>query len=294
MSEMYANFEVINEVAQTIMGSFGRVTENYWGETTSPRDPTNMTLEDYKSLSSGLGFKPAEQVLYSLGQAKDLAGADSLGKLGFDTEIQAIIDALKQGNDAIESVGLFLDGLLASFERSEARLMSIYGYYGEVSDEDMRWIEDCLDPMGTSVQQRGLLYALTGDAEWSSLLATGEDGTIGIDACFMDETVSRTHRTKSGKRVTDSHNQRLLCLTFKAGKGEYSGGEKYGLEVSATLTSVGSETNSTGGMSMSQSKGAAFYRNVNRDGTYDDTVALPKIPVAFKFHTAPKGMSPSK
>lgn len=283
MAEMYADFKEINEVAQTIMGSFGRTDKDYWGSARI-RDASNMQVEDYDSLQRGLSFKPAEQALYSISQAELMAGAGSLAKHGFDTEIGAIVEALKQGNEAIEGIGLFLNKLIESFERSEAELMALFGNYGVVKEEDKAWIEDYLDPMGTDVQQRGLYFALTGDAEWSSLLATGEDGTVGIDACFMDETKTTTYRDESGKRVSDISNARLLCLTAKVGKGEYSKGEKYGFDISGTIASTSTGYSEVGSVALSKGEGLTVMKSINDDGTADVTLGVPTIPVTLTAH----------
>jgi hypothetical protein len=240
------------------------------------RDPTTVTVGGHYSQIKASDLTGSEEVLYSLGQAKNKAKTGSLKRHGFDTEIDSIITAFKQGNEAISDIGTFLARLVEHYEMCEAKLMAKLGDTGMLSKEDKAWAEDILDPIGGYTdERRGLLFAAVGLADWNTLLATGEDGTVGIDACLVDAKTKRTTRNADGDRVTDVTQFKILCLEYKFGMGEHSGGETYGLDMGVNFISGGFWQEGGSKPSLGYGSELAFMTTYNDDGTKDTDISIP-------------------
>lgn len=275
MAETYAHFAEISEIAQSITRSFARVGSTFQGQMTY-RDPTTMTVGGHYSQIKASDLTGSEEVLYSLGQAKNKAKTGSLKRHGFDAEIDSIITAFKQGNEAISDIGAFLTRLVEHYEMCEAKLMTKLGDTGMLSKEEKAWAEDILDPIGGYTdERRGLLFAAVGLAKLNTLLATGEDGTVGIDACLVDAKTKRTTRNADGDRVTDVTQFKVLCFMAKAGVGEHSGGETYGFDVGVNLMSGGSWQEGGNKPSLGLGLEMAYMTTYNDDGTKDTSISIP-------------------
>ena len=287
MAEMYASLEEINEIAQGILGSFSRVGNTVYGQTTY-RDPSTMTVGGHYSQMKESDFRAAEQVLYHLGQARSCAGGGSLRKHGFDSEVQAIIDAFKQGNEAIVEVGRFLARLTEQYEMCEARLVNKLGDFGMIPQTDRAWVEDTLDPIGGYTDtSRGLIFALTdtfislsnGESpngrKWAeAFLDLGEDGFYGVDACFADVSTKKTTRNADGERVTDVVEYRFLCLTGKYAGGNPKGNTE-GFSVAANFLSYGQGKEKGNKVSLGIGPALSYMKTYNDDGSSDTTVEIP-------------------
>ena len=298
MAETFVSFEGVQELAQQLKSKFAKVGGTVYGQMVF-RDPASMTVGGHYSQTRESDFNDSEQILYSLGQAKSkVASSPSLVKYHFDTDIETIIADFKGANEAIADIGDFLMNLTELYQQTEAKLIARLDDFGGVPKEDRIWVEDTLDPIGVYTDtRRGLIYAMVGLADWSSLLATGEDGQYGLDACLVDTTVSKTTRNDEGNRVTDSTGFKLGCITAKVGGGETSDGYVKGLDLNVTFISgsrgkTREDTKEGFVLNLGAGDGITGMTKERKDGTTEESVGAPKVPLSGTFRY--KGCGPYK
>ena len=162
----------------------------------------------------------------------------------------------------------------------EATLVSWLDEYGMLPKEDRAWTEDTLDPIGGYTDtSRGLLFALVGMAGWDTLLATGEGGTYGVDACFVDASTKKTTRDANGERVTEVTQYKFLCVSAEVGAGQQSEGKTVGLGGGLTFFSFTHGQEKGSKISLGVGPSAKYMKTYNNDGSTDTTVEIPiKLP----------------
>lgn len=258
MTKIMAGFKGINDVAVGIHGSFN----SHKG---TPEIFTHLDSAGLEIINSG-----------------------SMKKYKFVEEIRDIRNGFKEANKAVDEVSAFLEKVLELYEACEARLVSRLDGYIRLESLDKAWVEDSLDTAKNNYSEYGgVLGAAFGYVGWGdALLATGKDGTYGIDACFVTYSSKKTTRDELGRRVTDGYDFQLLCLKSKYAAGvESDKGKTYGFDIGLNIGSMSFDhkidsKRASGGGTVAAGAELTFLYTSSEKGPDELSVGVPRVPVS--------------
>lgn len=259
MANINAGFKGINDIAVRIHGSFDR----YKG-----------TPEIFRHLDSA-GLK--------------IINSGSMKKYKFVEDIRDIRNGFTEANKAVDEVSAFLEKVLELYEACEAKLVSRLGDYIKIESLDEAWVEDSLNVARNNYSEYGgVLGAAFGYVGWDdALLATGKDGTYGIDACFAAVSTKKTTRNDLGQRVTTGVDFQLLCLKSKYAFGvETDAGTKYGLDIALNVGSLSFDRKKdanlfSGGGEIGFGEGVTLMYTSSEKGPDEVSSSVPKTPISL-------------
>lgn len=258
MANINAGFKGINDIAVRIHGSFDR----YKG-----------TPEIFRHLDSA-GLK--------------IINSGSMKKYKFVEDIRDIRNGFTEANKAVDEVSAFLEKVLELYEACEAKLVSRLGDYIKIESLDEAWVEDSLNVARNNYSEYGgVLGAAFGYVGWDdALLATGKDGTYGIDACFATVSTKKTTRNDLGQRVTDGYEFQFLCLKFKYAAGvETDAGTTYGFDIGLNAGSMSFDHKKdskslSGGGTIAYGKELTLLYTSSETGPDELVIGAPTVPIS--------------